>query len=65
MLVLTCMEQDDTSISEEVEREINDLVERNRAANDVGLNGITIKGRYFCNFDTCTEMELRKVEVWG
>ena len=50
-------EQDGTSISEEVKREINDLVERNREANE-----ITFKDNLF-EYKTCERIDLSRVRV--
>ncbi len=58
MLVLTCMEQDDTSISEEVEREISDLLERNR-----DVNGIFSIGNKLFEFETCEEISFASERV--
>jgi hypothetical protein len=57
LLVLTCTEQGDTSISEEVKREINDLVDRNREASGIfAVNGKLV------DVETCVEISLTRVE---
>ncbi len=60
MLVLTCTEQGDTKfkISEEVKREINDLVDRNREASGI----FAVNGNLFVS-TTCVEIDLRYIIV--
>jgi hypothetical protein len=57
LLVLTCTVQETSNISMEVMRQINDLIERNREANE-----ITFKGKLF-EYKTCERIDFSRVRV--